>query len=128
MAVHASAGTPVRSFAEVDAVSVRVQDGEARCAPWLLLQATVHRNRSEEHTSELHSLAYLVCRLLLEKKKKCQRCLTPLLGHSCFLIAMLSPSLSPSLIAPCTAFTSVSCLSYAHAVSVKRRCMRAVRE
>src|SRR5205823_10200537 len=34
-----------------------------------------HRNganiaRSEEHTSELQSLAYLVCRLLLEKKKK----------------------------------------------------------
>src|SRR3989441_3730069 len=28
--------------------------------------------RSEEHTSELQSLAYLVCRLLLEKKKKIQ--------------------------------------------------------
>src|SRR2546425_10356634 len=28
------------------------------------------RKRSEEHTSELQSLAYLVCRLLLEKKKK----------------------------------------------------------
>src|SRR3989441_8942546 len=28
------------------------------------------RVRSEEHTSELQSLAYLVCRLLLEKKKK----------------------------------------------------------
>src|SRR3989441_8002427 len=29
----------------------------------------VGRDRSEEHTSELQSLAYLVCRLLLEKKK-----------------------------------------------------------
>src|SRR3989441_3646557 len=29
-----------------------------------------HHPRSEEHTSELQSLAYLVCRLLLEKKKK----------------------------------------------------------
>src|SRR3989441_3506832 len=29
-----------------------------------------HVGRSEEHTSELQSLAYLVCRLLLEKKKK----------------------------------------------------------
>src|SRR2546425_7527883 len=29
--------------------------------------------RSEEHTSELQSLAYLVCRLLLEKKKGNQR-------------------------------------------------------
>src|SRR2546425_4353786 len=28
------------------------------------------RSRSEEHTSELQSLAYLVCRLLLEKKKE----------------------------------------------------------
>src|SRR3712207_8202764 len=28
------------------------------------------RNRSEEHTSELQSRQYLVCRLLLEKKKK----------------------------------------------------------
>src|SRR5687767_15755735 len=28
-----------------------------------------HYFRSEEHTSELQSLAYLVCRLLLEKKK-----------------------------------------------------------
>src|SRR5205823_14830807 len=27
-------------------------------------------SRSEEHTSELQSLAYLVCRLLLEKKNK----------------------------------------------------------
>src|SRR3989441_2907372 len=31
---------------------------------------TLHQARSEEHTSELQSLAYLVCRLLLEKKKK----------------------------------------------------------
>src|SRR2546423_6455848 len=31
--------------------------------------AVVLRPRSEEHTSELQSLAYLVCRLLLEKKK-----------------------------------------------------------
>src|SRR2546423_5120328 len=31
------------------------------------LPAAIHR--SEEHTSELQSLAYLVCRLLLEKKK-----------------------------------------------------------
>src|SRR5687767_15550146 len=29
--------------------------------------------RSEEHTSELQSLAYLVCRLLLEKKKQSKR-------------------------------------------------------
>src|SRR5687767_15673577 len=33
--------------------------------------------RSEEHTSELQSLAYLVCRLLLEKKKKKTKKNTP---------------------------------------------------
>src|SRR3712207_7822716 len=30
--------------------------------------------RSEEHTSELQSRQYLVCRLLLEKKKKIKQC------------------------------------------------------
>src|SRR3712207_7375743 len=32
--------------------------------------ATLRHERSEEHTSELQSRQYLVCRLLLEKKKK----------------------------------------------------------
>src|SRR3989441_10929469 len=41
------------------------------------LQRRVRENdRSEEHTSELQSLAYLVCRLLLEKKKKTQQNVT----------------------------------------------------
>src|SRR5947209_13484551 len=35
---------------------------------WIQLQ--VDGTRSEEHTSELQSRQYLVCRLLLEKKKK----------------------------------------------------------
>src|SRR3712207_8154087 len=34
------------------------------------------RSRSEEHTSELQSRQYLVCRLLLEKKKKIKHALT----------------------------------------------------
>src|SRR2546425_6198103 len=33
------------------------------------LPSLIWLSRSEEHTSELQSLAYLVCRLLLEKKK-----------------------------------------------------------
>src|SRR2546425_2182284 len=33
-------------------------------------RAAPYGARSEEHTSELQSLAYLVCRLLLEKKKR----------------------------------------------------------
>src|SRR2546425_8334127 len=45
-----------------------------RAMPWRKNIGTnamqMHSNRSEEHTSELQSLAYLVCRLLLEKKKK----------------------------------------------------------
>src|SRR2546425_8253718 len=36
----------------------------------LVDQSPLKTARSEEHTSELQSLAYLVCRLLLEKKKQ----------------------------------------------------------
>src|SRR5438552_14896464 len=39
--------------------------GEKRSRPW-----KVRETRSEEHTSELQSPDHLVCRLLLEKKKK----------------------------------------------------------
>src|SRR2546423_8000724 len=39
----------------------------------VLEEAYGRGGRSEEHTSELQSLAYLVCRLLLEKKKKAHR-------------------------------------------------------
>src|SRR2546425_9030827 len=42
------------------------EDRKRRLAPKL---GAVKPHRSEEHTSELQSLAYLVCRLLLEKKK-----------------------------------------------------------
>src|SRR2546425_4439557 len=35
----------------------------------ILPKINLKDKRSEEHTSELQSLAYLVCRLLLEKKK-----------------------------------------------------------
>src|SRR2546429_4088367 len=38
-----------------------------------LSQASAGRKRSEEHTSELQSRLHLVCRLLLEKKKKKKR-------------------------------------------------------
>src|SRR2546425_8915579 len=40
-----------------------------RALDWLGREYTPFLMRSEEHTSELQSLAYLVCRLLLEKKK-----------------------------------------------------------
>src|SRR2546430_10922332 len=41
----------------------------ATCPP---IRARARRDRSEEHTSELQSQSNLVCRLLLEKKKKVQ--------------------------------------------------------
>src|SRR2546425_8394474 len=50
----------------VEEPSLRFQVFASRLPPRFRLGA----QRSEEHTSELQSLAYLVCRLLLEKKKK----------------------------------------------------------
>src|SRR3712207_7405222 len=58
-----------------------VEAGEWFCAAGVTLRAQTQRQstrensgvrRSEEHTSELQSRQYLVCRLLLEKKKKLQ--------------------------------------------------------
>src|ERR1035438_10597206 len=49
---------PVRGSAGVERSSGRADD------------APGSHSRSEEHTSELQSLRHLVCRLLLEKKKK----------------------------------------------------------
>src|SRR2546425_5692814 len=51
-----------------------VRQGSCTTARWrrvrrTLLPSVLDHDRSEEHTSELQSLAYLVCRLLLEKKK-----------------------------------------------------------
>src|SRR3712207_6727177 len=46
--------------------------GESRTEEWALPGTFLHEGetRSEEHTSELQSRQYLVCRLLLEKKKQ----------------------------------------------------------
>src|SRR3712207_7874398 len=45
----------------------RTWPGSPTPSPWI---ERCTRSRSEEHTSELQSRQYLVCRLLLEKKKK----------------------------------------------------------
>src|SRR2546425_8086651 len=42
----------------------------------VVLSVSENSSRSEEHTSELQSLAYLVCRLLLEKKNKTNNTVT----------------------------------------------------
>src|SRR5438045_5220789 len=58
------------------------RDGGALLAPGRnalgKLREQMVRRRSEEHTSELQSLRHLVCRLLLEKKKKKEKnkCIT----------------------------------------------------
>src|SRR3712207_7120550 len=44
--------------------------GAGTIDPGLALAAGLHHLRSEEQTSELQSRQYLVCRLLLEKKKQ----------------------------------------------------------
>src|SRR5690625_6080253 len=46
------------------------QDAMADTPVLPMSQVLSYRPRSEEHTSELHSRGHLVCRLLLEKKKK----------------------------------------------------------
>src|SRR5205814_8274014 len=46
------------------------RDPDRRGEPLLEEERRRRRIRSEEHTSELQSLRHLVCRLLLEKKKK----------------------------------------------------------
>src|SRR3712207_8748073 len=62
-------GTPVVSTRTVG-VGEYAQDGRN-----LLLADANAPERSEEHTSELQSRQYLVCRLLLEKKKNGTRIL-----------------------------------------------------
>src|SRR5690348_17789344 len=68
--------TLFRSYAHVDA-SLPCPDHPIECADQVASEAIpvrVHplhaHQRSEEHTSELQSPVHLVCRLLLEKKKK----------------------------------------------------------
>src|SRR5205823_12781762 len=68
---------PTRRSSDLARAGAHHRDGKARArngrgrlrANQQCGHATGHHSRSEEHTSELQSLAYLVCRLLLEKKK-----------------------------------------------------------
>src|SRR3712207_8420444 len=57
-----SAGTGAASSEGWSVAPSRTPDAYASTNSWI--------SRSEEHTSELQSRQYLVCRLLLEKKKK----------------------------------------------------------
>src|SRR3712207_7230640 len=53
-----------------DATAVSFEDVQTRHVTSLTYRELNNRSRSEEHTSELQSRQYLVCRLLLEKKKQ----------------------------------------------------------
>src|SRR2546425_7968714 len=68
LAEVASPANPPRDVIEFDVVAALRAWGGAvgDRSLWVVCR----RERSEEHTSELQSLAYLVCRLLLEKKKR----------------------------------------------------------
>src|SRR2546423_8864589 len=63
--VRLMAGDAVR---RIDLLAAGLQLGEIPFLVRIVCRGS-HPLRSEEHTSELQSLAYLVCRLLLEKKK-----------------------------------------------------------
>src|SRR3712207_7323430 len=64
--------TPKRRFTE--AHSSRISSAAFPCGLSSVTPCPVTAARSEEHTSELQSRQYLVCRLLLEKKKNKSAC------------------------------------------------------
>src|SRR3712207_7915267 len=66
--------SPARTFAVCARRSAHVHSPAPRPSP----SKRIAVSRSEEHTSELQSRQYLVCRLLLEKKKNALFHLTPL--------------------------------------------------
>src|SRR5258708_28468552 len=76
-----TATTEIYTLSLHDALPIFAGDGEGRCRAAHVAGAArpsprIGRGRSEEHTSELQSPDHLVCRLLLEKKKKRQAALT----------------------------------------------------
>src|SRR5215208_8317907 len=69
-----TATTEIYTLSLHDALPISVNGGRSSVtvlapAPWPSTTGS-RRSRSEEHTSELQSRGHLVCRLLLEKKKK----------------------------------------------------------
>src|SRR3989441_7343863 len=68
---EAHIGDPAPAALRVLHLEIREDDARLPSLGEGQVDARVRREdpRSEEHTSELQSLAYLVCRLLLEKKK-----------------------------------------------------------
>src|SRR3712207_8394537 len=67
--VHASTGSNRRMAGRVEQITSERPSGLVGDAVGRSYHARRCAARSEEHTSELQSRQYLVCRLLLEKKK-----------------------------------------------------------
>src|SRR5258707_6885673 len=83
--------SPLRHVERATRHRHHLANGRLRAAP------DVEDRRSEEHTSELQSRQYLVCRLLLEKKKKKQR-----VNHACLdLLHRLCASTSDHYLIRC---------------------------
>src|SRR5690349_5893309 len=79
LAKHASPNLPIEIVAASEVITMndhpaqafrRKKDSSVHVAARLVREAKADGLRSEEHTSELQSRRDLVCRLLLEKKKK----------------------------------------------------------
>src|SRR3712207_7128191 len=68
--LHAGAVAPDRAVALLEQAGVAQRVRRARARRRRRQPAHLRHVRSEEHTSELQSRQYLVCRLLLEKKKQ----------------------------------------------------------
>src|SRR5215203_3628827 len=67
-----TATTEIYTLSLHDALPIsRRRCRHGRRIPARCIQSRCRRSRSEEHTSELQSRQYLVCRLLLEKKNAC---------------------------------------------------------
>src|SRR2546425_2948610 len=60
-------------YVNLDSLVELKRQNDRRTAAQSILEGQATLARSEEHTSELQSLAYLVCRLLLEKKTRLPR-------------------------------------------------------
>src|SRR5258707_5631183 len=75
-------------FRSIVSIAIGYALSQLMLQPVRVIQATANRirsdnlNRSEEHTSELQSRQYLVCRLLLEKKKTIPTYKTPSFADS----------------------------------------------
>src|SRR5690625_6727137 len=68
----------IRAFEDEQDIKITVATGKVAVGQANLQENNVAAERSEEHTSELQSRGQLVCRLLLEKKKRITARLHPL--------------------------------------------------